>query len=114
MNALVVAPLDANAMPRKPTQIPGLSDVQVQAYYKSFLHALDESDHDLTDFEESFTESNLTRTREFSPAQISVIENMMDKFPKVRPRFKDYNKPDDARRFFLGESSRENFFEKEG
>jgi hypothetical protein len=55
----------------------------------------------LNEWELKFVESNLYRTVDFSEAQGRVIENLMDKNPRVYPRFKDYSEEATARLFFF-------------
>lgn len=45
----------------------------------NFLHALDESDVEVNDWEARFIESNL-KTEHFSPKQREVIVQMMEKY----------------------------------
>lgn len=47
-----------------------------------FLKALDNSDHDVSQFEADFIASNLDRTF-FSAKQRQVIDRMMEKYPDV-------------------------------
>ena len=84
---------------RKPEDIPGLGDVQVDAYYKSFLKALDESDANLTDWEAEFVGSNLGRVAPLSDKQIQVVRRLMDKHYRIYPKFAHYRTKKEAEEF---------------
>lgn len=47
-----------------------------------FLKSLDKSDHDVSDWEAQFIESNLDRTS-FSPRQRESIDQMIKRYPDV-------------------------------
>lgn len=84
---------------RRPEQIPGLGDIQIDAYYKSFLKNLDASDARLSDFEVDFVASNLGRINPLTGPQVDVVRRMMDKHSKVYPSFAHYNTKEAAEKF---------------
>lgn len=88
-------------MARNPNKINGLDDHQITAYQKSFLQNLDSSNEKLTDWEAEFVESAMGRFGHYTPRQANVIENLMDKYPKIMPTFKHYSDPQTAYQYVL-------------
>lgn len=85
---------------RSPRQIEGLEEIQIKAYYKSFLWNLDEHPYtDLSDWECSFCESALHRCLDFTKKQEQVIEELMLKFRKIYPTYAHYNTVQNAEKF---------------
>lgn len=68
-----------------------LSFVQMHAYYKAFIVALDNADVELSDWEAKFVESNMEHIGIFTPKQEEVILKFMDKFLRVKPDAKYYS-----------------------
>lgn len=85
-------------MPRKPEDIKDLDHLQISAYYKSFLKSLDESSERVSDWEADFIGSCLSRVS-FTENQKAVIQRLMDKFPKIYPRFDHYKTHNNAEDF---------------
>jgi hypothetical protein len=76
-----------------------LSFVQHHAYYKAFLHALDEADVEVSNWEAEFIGSNLEHVGCFTPKQEEVINRLMDKYKFVKPKPELYSDDKKAHRF---------------
>lgn len=81
---------------RKPEDIPNMAEIQIFAYYKSFLETLDNSDEDVNDYNAEFIESCLHRGSMYTEKQLKWIQDLMDKYPKCYPKFEHYKSSDNA------------------
>lgn len=87
-------------MARNPTKIKGINNIQMFAYYKSFLTNLDvDMNAGVTDWEADFIGSCVDRVEPYTENQAEIIRRLMDKFPRVNPTYKHYDTEEHAREF---------------